>query len=297
MKNIFAYLSLFALIISGCSVPQNEPDAKDVIFVSILPQQYVVNQLANGVFDVEVMLPPGSNPHIYEPTPGQIRKLSKAKAYIRVGHIGFEKAWMEKISSANPTMVVFDQSIGVNFIRNENAHDHAHSDGHAHNHGVVDPHIWLSPVEMNVQAVNISQYLTELMPDSARFFQANLNRFKENVAAVDKKISSLLSNTKRKSFMIYHPALTYFARDYNLEQLTLEFEGKEPSGKYITELIELTKENNIKTVFIQREFPIERAEMLANELQANVQVLDPLEYDWAVNMLNMATKIQKALNE
>lgn len=297
MKRLYVFLILLVIVFSGCSVQEKKADSKDVVFVSILPQQYIVQQLAGEAFTVEVMMPPGSSPHIYEPSPAQIRKLSMAKAYIRMGQIGFEKVWMDKLSAANSKMIVFDQSQGVSFIENECNHDHQAETHAEHNHGIVDPHIWLSTVEMNVQAENITRFLTELLPDSAQYFQSNLSKFKSTLALTDKKIQDLLRDTKRKEFMIYHPALAYFARDYNLKQLTLEFEGKEPSGKYMAELIGVIKEKGIRTIFIQREFPVERAEVLAKELNAAVEVLDPLEYNWTSNMIRMAGKIQKALNE
>lgn len=296
MRILLISLSLMVFVLNGCNSGGKEKSAKAVVFVSILPQQYFVKSIAGDVFNVEVMMPPGSSPHIYEPTTIQMKKLTQAKAYIHMGHLGFEKIWMDKISSVNKSMKIYNQSEGVNFIEVDEHHGDNHS--HAgHNHGVVDPHIWLSPAEVNVQVENIYKYLVALQPDSSAYFKRNLELLQALIAATDKEIQSLFSNTTRKSFMIYHPAMAYFARDYNLTQIPLEFEGKEPSGKYITELLELCKKEEIKTIFIQREFPKERANMLADELGAKIEVIDPLEYNWPVNMLLIANNIKRSLNE
>ncbi len=283
---------LIALILAGCDGQKQNTPKGDVVFVSIKPQQFMIEQVAGDVFAVETLLPPGANPAVYEPSPGQLQDLSRARAYFRIGHIGFEKAWIEKIKSSNTKMKIYDQSKGVNFIQA----DHHHGHGHEHDHSaIVDPHIWMSPAEVSVQIGNITKYLSELVPDSASYFRQNAKDLKIKVADLDKAIRNKFEDIDQRTFMVYHPSLSYFARDYQLKQLPLEREGKEPSGRYMAEMIKQSKALGIQTVFVQKQFPVEKAEVLANELDASVEVIDPLAYNWLENMQEMASKIARAL--
>lgn len=285
------FISLIAWLMVGCD-STGKKQTKNTIFVSIKPQQYMVEQIAGETFSVKALLPPGASPAVFEPSPGQLHSLSQSIAYIRIGEIGFENAWMEKIKGSNQEMKIFDQSRGVRWIKA----DHHHGHDHVHHHN-VDPHIWTSPVAVSKQIENIKSYLTKLKPDSATYFEENAQRFAAEVADLDKRIQQKFEDVEGRTFMIYHPALTYFARDYQLEQIALEKEGKEPSGKYMAELIKKSKALGIKTIFVQKQFPVAKAEVLANELDAKVEVIDPLAYNWIRNMEDMASRIARALNE
>jgi len=295
MMRISGLLILVALIFSGCGNNQTSSQAGNMLFVSIKPQQFMVEQIAGDVFKVKVLLPPGASPAVYEPSPGQLKDLAEAKAYIRIGQIGFEKAWMDKIKSANADMKVYDQSKGVNFIKAD--HHHGHDHNHDQQHAVIDPHIWTSPAEVTVQLENIKTYLSDLMPDSAAYFSQNAEKLILKVTELDKEIQQMFEGYEQRTFMVYHPALSYFARDYQLKQLPLEREGKEPSGRYMTEMIKKSKALGLQDVFIQRQFPVAKAEALANELDADVVVIDPLAYNWIENMKQMALKIATALEK
>jgi len=273
-------------------------NTKPIIYVSIAPQKYMVEKIAGDVFIVKDLLPSGASPATFEPSPMQLRELSSAIAYFRIGHIGFEKAWMERIQNANQTMQVFDQSQGVDFIEADHSHDHhSHEHKHDHNHFGTDPHIWVSASQMQVQIENIKNALVNLMPDSAKYFTDNYEKLKVVLVDTDKKIMGMFHNVERKTYMIYHPAMSYFARDYGLEQLPLEYEGKEPSGKYMIDLINKSKKLGIKTIFIQKQFPEDKAKAIAKELGAKVVKIDPLAYQWPDNMIYMAEQIQKSLVE
>ncbi|MDA3868069.1 MAG: zinc ABC transporter substrate-binding protein [Salinivirgaceae bacterium] len=295
-KNLFVIPVVLVFVLSACFTPDKNMNAsaKNAIYVSIPPQKYLVEQIAGETFAVHALLPPGASPAIYEPTPAQLRQLSGAKAYIRIGYIGFELAWMDRIASTNKKMIIFDQSKNVNLIEANHQHN---EEGHHTHDGNVDPHIWMSPSEMNVQASNIYNSLCQLMPDSTQYFKNNYQELLATIADTDKKIMSNFNDIKNRSFMIYHPAMSYFARDYQLKQIPLEYEGKEPSGKYMAKLIETSKEEGIKTIFIQKEFPVERAGTLANELNANVEVIDPLAYNWPENMVGISKQLRRAMNK
>ncbi len=288
-KLAFVAAISFLGILMACTKPVKEQKKGDTIFVSILPQKYMVEQIAGKSFNVNVLLPPGASPATYEPSPAQLRGLTSAKAYIRIGKIGFEQAWMNKLTSTNSEMKVFDQSEGVKFIKANHSHGN-------HQHHIYDPHIWLSPAEVITQGNNIFEALSQLKPDSTQFFKENLEKFKATVTQVDKKLLQLFENTKKRTFMVYHPSLSYLARDYQLQQIALEKEGKEPSGQYMTKLIDTSRKLGLRTIFIQKQFPRDKANALARELDAEVEVIDPLAPNWPKNMVLMAKKIQTALN-
>lgn len=297
MKIIVGILSFVALsaVFGACGNEKNKAkNIENIIYVSIEPQKYLVEQIAGGAFQVRNLLPPGASPATFEPGPTHLKGLASARAYIRIGHIGFENAWMKRIENTNPDMKIFDQSAGVEFIKSDHVHYHK---GHEHVHSSVDPHIWLSPSQLFIQIENIKKMLVELMPDSASYFNQNHDKLKVLIADTDKSIMRLLESTERKSFMIYHPSMSYFANEYGLTQLALEFEGKEPSGKYMTELIKKSQKHQINTVFVQKQFPDGKANALARELKAEVVVIDPLAYNLTDNLLVMAKKIHKSLIE
>lgn len=298
MKIVIKILGLFLVtyLAFACSTEKKSGALqKDIIYVSIEPQKFFVEQFAGDLFEVKSLLPPGASPATFEPSPVQLKELSKAKAYLRIGYIGFEKAWMDRIQSTNGQMKVYDQSLGVDFIEadhdcNHEKHGHDH-----HRHGTIDPHFWVSTQQMYPQIQNIKNMLVELIPDSASFFEQKHQELKVLIADTDKSIMSIFENMDNKTYMIYHPSMSYFARDYGLNQLPIEFEGKEPSGKYMTELIDKSKELNIKTIFIQKQFPDSKARAIAKELNAEIVKIDPLAYNWPQNMVFMAEQIKKSL--
>lgn len=298
-SRLIVVLLIATFFILSCSSDKSVNQTAKVIYVSIVPQKYLVEKIAGEVFTVKNLLPPGASPATFEPSPAQLRDLSKAKAYLRIGQIGFEKAWMERIKNINTDMKIYDQSVGVDFIESDHSHNHSEDSykHQSHEHGSIDPHIWTSTSQMYIQIENIKDMLVELEPDSAKYFETNFEKLKMLITATDKTIMTMFEHVEKRTFMIYHPSLSYFARDYGLIQLSLEYEGKEPSGKYMIELIEKSKELGINRVFIQKQFPDSKAKAIAKEMNAEIVKIDPLAYDWPDNMILMAEKIQKSLVE
>ena len=138
--------SLFILLLwltASCSPAPDKSD-KPVISVSILPQQYFVEQLAGDLVEINVMIPPGASPATYEPGISQLGRLDRSVLYMRIGHVGFERSWMDKISSVNPRMKIVDLSLGVEMLLEKTDREHHHE--HAHEHEGGDPHIWMSAI-------------------------------------------------------------------------------------------------------------------------------------------------------
>jgi zinc transport system substrate-binding protein len=236
------------------------------------------------------MVPPGASPATYEPSVSQLSKLDLSALYIKMGSLGFELSWMDKICSVNPSMEVINLSDGVELIYGV---DEDKQNGHTHRHGGADPHIWMSTRNTRVMAVNMAGVLTRLLPDDSLQIAGNLSILLGRIDSMDRKITTILAETEGKSFMIYHPSLSYFARDYKLEQLALEWEGKTPSPSHMRKLTDLGKDHQITTIFVQQEFDSKNAEVLSQEIGANIIPINPLDENWPGQMIHIATKLKE----
>jgi zinc transport system substrate-binding protein len=283
---------LLFLFVPGCGDLGPDPvSGKPLIFVSILPQKYVVERIAAGNFDIHVMIPPGHSPATYAPTPRQIRILSLAVLYLRIGHIPFETAWMENITANAENMKIVDTSIGIELItpgKQEPSHGHDHHTG-------IDPHTWLSPRAVKIQCKHILDALTALEPQKQQVFQNNYRRFLEDIEQLHREIAALLEKHRGKKFMVFHPAWTYFARDYGLVQVPIEIEGKSPSPMELKKAVDIAKKDDIHVIFVQQQFDTASARAVANEIKGEVIVMDPLAPNWPDNMKRIARTLNRVL--
>jgi len=271
---------LFAVLFTSCSnVETNKTNEKVNLIVSILPQKYFVEKIAGDHFNVSVMIPPGASPVTYEPTPRQMKALSKSSVYFQIGHIEFEKSWMKKLIAVNPEIKLVDISQTTNLIETDDSRDHGHLHAGHHHHG-VDPHIWTSPKEVKKQVQIIYESLIIEEPKLKDEFEKNYNSFIEEIDSLDQYISNELEQFKGRKFLIFHPALSYIARDYGLQQISIEIDGKEPTPANIQKIIDTAKKENIKIVFVQKQFSIHNAEVIANEIGGKVVRIDPLDFNW-----------------
>jgi len=287
MKHILI-LALFAITISGCKTSQR--NTKPTVTVSIIPQKFFIDQIAGEWLTVNVMIPPGASHAVYEPTPQQMLLLSNSQAYFKIGNISFEKAWMKKISSVNKKMKVYDTSTGIELTHEEHSCDH---DGEEHHHGAYNPHIWLSPRLVKIQAVNIYNSLAELFPQHSIEMKSNLESFISKCDSVENRLIKNLEPQKGKSFIVYHPVWTYLAQDLGMHQVAIEHNGKEATAKQLATVVSIAKENDIRMIFIQKEFSSAQAETIAKEIGGNVVVMNPLAYEW----FNTMSEFESAFNK
>lgn len=283
MKKLFYILTL--CILCGCGNANHNSD-KPIITVTIEPLRYFTEAIAGEHFKVVSMVPKGSSPESYDPTPQQLVALGNSQAYLRIGYIGFEQAWMKKLEANHPNMKIYDTSQGIDLIRSEG---HWHGD-HFHEGG-VEPHIWNSTQNASMMADNIYKALCELDSTHQEEYKHRLDSLKKTIARTDENVKAILKNAST-SFLIYHPALSYFARDYGLKQISIEEGGKEPSPAHLKELIELCKREKISVIFVQQEFDQRNAQLIANELGIKVVSINPLSYDWTDEMENAARSLQ-----
>ena len=283
MKKLIYILTLFICCACGHTPQQSE---KPVITVTLEPLRYFTEAIAGDCFEVVSIVPKGSSPESYDPTPQQLVNLSKSQAYLRIGYIGFEQAWMKKLEANYPTMKVYDTSKGVELIREEGHHhgDHYHEGG-------VEPHIWNSTQNASVIADNIYAALCEMDADHQPEYKQRLDSLKQVIARTDADVRTLLANAD-STFLIYHPALSYFARDYGLHQISIEEGGKEPSPATLKTLIETCRREGAQVIFVQQEFDQRNAQLIADELGIEIVPINPLSHDWAEEMLRVANALK-----
>ena len=283
MKKLIYILTLFICCACGHTPQQSE---KPVITVTLEPLRYFTEAIAGDCFEVVSMVPKGSSPESYDPTPQQLVNLSKSQAYLRIGYIGFEQAWMKKLETNYPTMKVYDTSKGVELIREE-----GHHHGNHYHEGGVEPHIWNSTQNASVIADNIYAALCEMDADHQPEYKQRLDSLKQVIARTDADVRTLLANAD-STFLIYHPALSYFARDYGLHQISIEEGGKEPSPATLKTLIETCRREGAQVIFVQQEFDQRNAQLIADELGIEIVPINPLSHDWAEEMLRVASALK-----
>jgi zinc transport system substrate-binding protein len=280
------YLYLFFIILFAC---QSKPkDGRDLVSVSILPQKYFVEQIAGNLIQVNVLVPPGSSPHNYEVLPSQMKDLAKSKAWIQVGLLTLEDALKAKLADINKNLAIINSSEGIIPIAGIE-HEEA---GHEHSaNEAFDPHIWLAPTEVKIMAKNTLNALKVGFPQHSNAFDSNYTRFIARIDSVSTAIEQKLAPMKNRNILIFHPALAYYARQFNLSQIALEFDGKEPSPKHMKEIVDMAHEQNIHVIFIQKEFDPAFAQQLSREIEGKVVIIDPLDYNWEKQMLDITEKI------
>lgn len=281
----FLYL-IITIILFACQAKQKE--TTNMVSVSILPQKYFVEQIAGDLFKVNVLVTPGSSPHNYEVLPSQMKELAKSKLWLQIGLLTFEDAWKDKFAEINKDLVVVNCSEGIVPI----AGSECEEEGHEHEHAeAFDPHTWLAPVEVKTMSLNTLAALKTYFPEHSATFENNYSRFISNVDSLSAQIEQKLAPLTNRNILIFHPALGYYARQFRLEQIPLELDGKEPSPKHMKTIVDLAREQNIRVIFIQKEFDTENALQLSREIGGNVVVIDPLDYNWEKQMLDITEKI------
>lgn len=294
MRIPLIYISCVLLfLIAGCKGGDgSNATGTPVISVTIEPERYVAEQIAGHFFTVNCAIPAGQSPETYDPTPQEMMRISKSAAYFRIGNIGFEQAWMDAIKEQNPNMPVFDLSEGIRLIANDNdIHDVHEHNGQRHFHGATDPHIWTSARNMRTIALNMREAFISIDKANEAVYRQNYNSLLEVIDSTEQVLDSLLSPLSGHAFVIYHPALTYFAQDYRLKQLCIEMDGKEPSPAQLKALVDAAKEHQATTVFIQQEFDQKNAELIAAETGCRLVPINPLDYDWPSSMIKIAQSL------
>lgn len=302
-----------AAVVLLCQIMAGSPAYADRLkaFVSITPQQYFVQRIGGSLVDVSVLVPTGADPHTYEPKPRQMAELARAAVYFAVG-IDFEKAWLKRIASSSPGMRMVHTDAGIEKMLLSG--DHAHGNdkdrpaapgparhvskpggAHAHHHaGTPDPHVWLSPPLVKIQARHIADALVAVDSANRTRYEENLADFLRELDALDAELKSIFAGSPGARFMVFHPSWGYFAQAYGLEQVPIEIEGKDPKPAQLKNLIHHAREHGVNVVFVQPQFSVKSAEMVAREIGGQVVVADPMAGNWAENLREVARKFKAA---
>lgn len=291
-KYLYITLLLALAMACGSGTKKSNVEGPRILTVTIEPQRYFLDQIVGDMFTINTLVPPGTSPETYEPAPSVMVDMAKSNVYFMVGDLGFENVWSKRLAKNNPNVTIINCSEGI--VRME-GHDHDHDHGydlhhtHLHSHSGIDPHVWSSPYAVKVFTRNMLNEIVKIDPDNAGTYEANYEILLAKIEKTDSLIRDLLKNVSSKSFIIYHPALGYFARDYGLNQISIEFEGKSPSPSQIKEIVDVARKEKINTIFIERSFDTKNTTVIAHEIGAQVFEIDPLRYEWDVELLRIAT--------
>jgi zinc transport system substrate-binding protein len=285
MRN-FILLLLIVIALSGC-ISQTENTAQVRAATTITPLGEFVAAVGGERVNVSVLVPPGAEPHTFEPSPSQIRQVADADIYFKNG-IGLE-SWMDNIIGVNPQMRVVDTSRNVSLIADE--------EGAANTEGIgaTDMHIWLSPRRAMIQVQNICDGLIAVDPDGKDYYINNRDDYIAKLKELDAYLNSTFARTEKKKFIVLHPAWIYFASDYGLEQIAIEVEEKEPGPRYLAEVVDTARANNITTVFVEPQYNPKLAEVIANEIDGKVVSIDDLAPNYIDNLRSVGDKIAESL--
>ncbi len=282
MKNIYlSLLTLFCLLTGTAS-------AIPYVLVSVAPHKFFVEKIGGDTIQVGLLVPAGASAHTYEPTPKQMLTASQAQLWFRIGE-AFENRAIRALQSHHPQLKVIDMRQGLDLIGAEQG---GCCCGH-HGHEGMDLHFWLSARLAKTQAQTIATALTEAYPNHADLYQHNLKKFHNELDELDQQIRTILDPVKNRHILVSHPAYAYFCRDYHLHQFSIEFEGKDPMPQQLTKTLQLAREYQIKTIFIQPQYSNKGARLVADAIGADIVTLDPYSENYFKTMLEITQAFAK----
>lgn len=279
---MFTYFILpFVLLASYLSSTEVK---KPKVLVSVAPYSYFVQQIAKNLVTVDLMVPEGASAHTYEPTAKQMIRASQAEVWFRIGE-PFETKAIQAIKSVNPKIDLIDLRQGISLLHG--SCKHAHAGGHCGD----DLHLWLSPKIGKIQAKTITDGLSKRFPQHQAEFEKNLNQFIDALTALDAFITITLQPVENRTLMVSHPAYAYFCQDYNFKQLPIEFEGRDPTAKQLTELLANAKASQVRYILTQPQYSDKAARLIGGQIGAELISLDPYSENYDVTLRQIATVI------
>lgn len=262
-----------------------------VVAVSLQPYATIVKMVGGARVNVVTLLPPGADPHNYEPKPAIIKAFSLAEIYFTDGS-GLDKAWMPRFLGANKKVKVMDISKNIEWMKMEDEHE-AH--GHHHDED-LDPHIWTSPTRVKYLAFNIYEALKSVDPEHVAYYNSRIQSTRDAMIKLERQLNEAVINmpVEHRSFIVFHPSYGYLAKDFKLKQYAIEVNGKEPKPRDLAELIKVGRKKGVKTVFVQPQFSKRAAATIAKDLKAVVVETDPLDADFIGNTRKFIDALKEA---
>lgn len=276
------------LPLTACKKREEPSSLKPTVLVSVPCYAYFVKKIAQDTVAIESLLPSGNNPHIYEPTPRAVEQHQNAKLWIYLGE-PFDKKVLSFFQQQKHPIQILDITEGIELLSTEEEHLHLDEE--------KDLHIWLSPSLAKIQAKKIASSLIALLPEQKSHFEENLHLLLEELDRVDKQISILLTPMKGKAILVSHPAFGYFCKEYQLIQLSVEIEGKDPLPQHISHLLDEAKRLCVHSVLLEPQYSNKGAELIAEKLNVPTYMIDPYAENYTENLLSITHKIVEASHE
>ena len=288
-KYFVLLLSVMAITLTGFAVMtacSSRGHERPIVTVSIEPQKYILEQITGDRIDVRCLLGNGGNPENYDPTVTHLMNLEKSLAYLRMGNIGFEDAILDKVRESNPGLAIFNTSEGIRLITG--THHHGAEKGN----DIPDPHTWTSFKNARVIAANMLDAMVNVDPKHEKDYRKNFDRFAARLDSLDHLADSLMTPHRGEAFLVWHPSLSYFARDYGMEQIALgETENKEISVNALRSTIDEARSHNARVFFFQKDFDSRQVSAINDEIGATEVDINPLDYDWENSMMTVVNAI------
>lgn len=278
--NILA-IALALASLAGCG---GNTGRKPALMVSIPPQKHILEQIAGDRFEVACMLEKGGSPETYDPTMEQMMQLESCKAYFLIGNMAFEDKIKERAGEIGDGIRIVNSIEGIGLI--EGHHGHGDESG-------IDPHVWMSAANMRRMARNMAAALTEIDPAGKPAYEEALRKLDARLSALSDSLGKRLENSAGKAFVVWHPSLSYFARDYRLEQVSVEYEGKEAPIRHIERKIDRARQRGASVFLLQKGADPRQADAIARQTGMRIAEIDPLAYDWENEMKRIADEIAK----
>ncbi|MDF1614945.1 metal ABC transporter solute-binding protein, Zn/Mn family [Desulfurivibrio dismutans] len=306
MDNMICLLPkrLLSLLL-GCGAllfgPITLPAAELQVVTGIAPLSFLVSEIGGERVRVGTLIPPGQDPHTFEPRPGQVTELGQADLYFALD-MPFERTLLARLprrGASGPRII--DVTRGIDKLpmpehHHHDDHDDHHGESKSHNrHGELDPHIWLGPEQLLTVIEHIRDGLVTADPDHASIYREKHNRLRRTIEEVHARNREKLAPLAGQTFFVYHPAFGYFAAAYDLRQTTVEISGKSPTPRQLIALIEAARQAGVRIIFVQPQFDQRSAVAVARAIDGRVVALDPLAADLLTNLEQMATTIKTAL--
>lgn len=263
----------------------HQTEQKRIVTVTIQPQKYFAEKIAGDRFDINCIVPNGSNPEAYDPSPSHLVRVGKSVAYLKIGISDLKWLGLTNWQRIIPKMKIYDTSEGVALLTGTHECREEPNALHMEN---IDPHIWSSPKRARVIARNMYDAFVDIDPDGKEYYAKNYAELATEIDKIDTLLTRKLTPHKGEMFAIYHPSLSYLAHDYGLRQLSVELNGKGPSAFYMKRAVDVARKNNVHIVFIQKEFDMKQALTFAEELKGKVIQIDPLNYEWGEELIHIA---------
>lgn len=271
-------LYIIILAITAVSCTHQQPTDGRQLTVSIEPLRFLTEEIAGDSFTVTTLVPEGLSPETYEPTVQQMASLASSTLLIKVGEIGFERTWMNRLCANAPHTTVVNASEGIRPIKTAGGND--------------DPHTWMSARNARQMAHNIRRALTAAYPEDSLGFSRRTESLVAKIDSTDRKVRSLLEKCGTRAFLIYHPILTYYADEYGLRQIPVEEEGREPSAAQTEQTVKTARQQGVKVLFLQKQFSESSVRAVGKAVGAAETGINPLSYDWCGEMTGIAEKLK-----